>query len=47
MEAKNIFNFISEENNAKIFYCTNENEKYKSSNILSNVEKVRKNKLIF
>ena len=40
MEKKSIFNYISEENNAKISSCTSENENYKCSNILSNIEKV-------
>jgi hypothetical protein len=41
MEKINIFNYISEENNAKISFCSSEHEKYKSSNLLSSIEKVR------
>ena len=40
MEAKNFFNYISEENNAKISFCTSEYGDYKCSNILSSNEKV-------
>ena len=42
MEKTDIINYISEENNAKISFCSSENEKYVSSNLLSNIEKVRK-----
>ena len=41
MEEKEIFNYISEENNAKINYYTSENENYICNNILSNIDKVR------
>ena len=41
MEKKSFYNYISEENNAKISFCTSENKNYKCSNILSNIEKVR------
>ena len=44
MEKKSIFNYISEENNAKISFCTSVNENYESSNILSSIENVRINK---
>ena len=44
MEKKSIFNYISEENNTKISFCTSENENYECPNILSNIEKVRINK---
>ena len=40
MEAKTFFNYISEENNAKISFCTSEYGAYKCSNILSSNEKV-------
>ena len=40
MEAKTFFNYISEENNAKISFCTSEYGAYKCSNILSSKEKV-------
>ena len=40
MEAKTFFNYISEENNAKISFCTSEYGVYKCSNILSTNEKV-------
>ena len=42
MSKEKIKNFISEENNAKISYCTSENNGYVSSNILSDIEKVIK-----
>ena len=40
METKTFFNYISEENNAKISFCTSEYGAYKCSNILSSTEKV-------
>lgn len=40
MKSNEIKNYISEENNAKIVFCTSENNSYKSSNILSDIEKV-------
>ena len=44
MEENSIFNYISEENNAKIYYdkdCDiDENEQLKRSNILSNIDDV-------
>ena len=43
MEKNEIFNYISTENNAKILFCTSENENCKCINILSNKEKVRIN----
>ena len=42
METDEIKNYISEDNNAKISFCTSENLNYKSSNILSDIEKVIK-----
>ena len=36
-----MFNYISEENNAKILSCSSEKENCKISNILSSIEKVR------
>ena len=42
MSKEKIKNFISEENNAKISFCTSENNSYVSSNILSDIEKVIK-----
>ncbi len=41
MEKKEIINYISTENNAKVDYCSSENEKWKCVNILSDKEKVR------
>ena len=35
-----VYNYISESNNAKIFYCTSESERCSSSNILNNKIKV-------
>jgi len=43
MEIKKIFNYISDENNAKIYSSDNEDEKSKVKNILSNIDKVNKN----
>ena len=40
MENEEIKNYISEENNAKIVFCTSENKNFKISNILSDEEKV-------
>ena len=40
MDNKEIINYISEENNAKINFCTSENNNFKISYILSNTEKV-------
>ena len=45
MEIKKAQNYISERNNAKISFCTSENNNYKISDILSDVEKVIKNLL--
>ena len=42
MSKEKIKNFISEENNEKISFCTSENNNYVSSNILSDIEKVIK-----
>ena len=41
MEKKEIINYISTENNAKIEFCSSEKEIYKCINILSEIEKVR------
>ena len=46
MSKEKIKNFISEENYAKISFCTSENNSYVSSNILSDIEKVIKNFII-
>ena len=40
MESNGIKNYISEENNAKISFCSSENNNFKSANILSDIEKV-------
>ena len=40
MANEEIINYISEENNAKISFCSSENNNFKSSNILSDIEKV-------
>ena len=42
MSSKRIKNYISLDNNAKIIFCTSENNSYISSNILSDEEKVIK-----
>jgi hypothetical protein len=41
MEKKEIFNYISTENNAKIEFCSSKKENIKCINILSDNEKVR------
>ena len=41
MEKKEIINYISIENNAKVYFCSSENEKCKCENILSDKEEVR------
>ena len=40
MDDEEIKNYISDDNNAKINFCTSENNNFKISNILSNIEKV-------
>ena len=40
MENDEIKNYILEENNAKIIFCTSENNNFKIANILSDIEKV-------
>ena len=46
METDEIKNYISEDNNAKIIFCTSENNSYISSNILTDEEKVIKKIII-
>ena len=41
MKKKEIFNYLSSENNVKISFCTSEKKNYKCINILSNKEEVR------
>ena len=42
MSSKKIQNYISLDNNAKIIFCTSENNSFLSSNILTDEEKVIK-----
>ena len=46
MSSKKIKNYISLDNNAKVIFCTSENNSFISSNILTDEEKVIKKLII-